>query len=198
MTKVREDFEKRSGLKRNLEKKNELLGEAPSDRKPLDKALSDKELLDKELFYRELFDREDKERGVKRRSNEMISPEPGELSIELGEMKQVKQERLEDTEDSWKGMEGSGIGMEDSLLSNFFGDKIERLKEDLSHMIQLELEEMKGIKSDDVFEETSTGYVSREEDEVMAALEDYEAMVDMEEAEIILPDIVVEENLFSF
>ena len=132
----------------------------------------------------------------------MMSPEPGEVLIEISEVKQEKQERLEDMEDrteadldAWKNIKGSGIALEDSLLSTFFGDKIERLKEDLSHMIQLELEEMKEMK--DVSKETLTEYASREEGEVVVEYDEYEAMVDMEEAEIILPNIIVEEKSFS-
>ena len=189
MTQEREDFERRLGLKRPLEKQKETLGEGPSDRGPLDN----------EIIDREIIDREYEERGIKR-SQEVKPPEPGELSIELGVVKQERQERLKYLEDetalvldAWKSMEGSGKGMEDSLLSPVFGDKIERLKKDLSHIIQLELEELKKIKSKDDSEETSAGHASREEKEVMLVFDEYE--VDMEEAEQILPDIFVEENI---
>ena len=185
MTQAREDFEK----KRSLEQQKE----------PIKEELIDKELLGKEIAYREHDDW-----GVERKSEEMMTPEPGQLLVELSEVRQEKQERLEDMEDdtpldAWKSMAGSGIdnrGMEDSLLSTFFGDKIERLKEDLSHMIQLELEEMKELKSGNGSEETTTEYASREEEEVLAALEEYDPVVSMEETEMILPDIIVEENIY--
>ena len=197
MTQEREDFERKLRLKGSLEKQKEPVGEGPSDKEFLDK-----EIVDKERFYKDLFDREDKERGVKRRSKDMMSPEPGKLSIELSVVKQEKQERMKYLEDetalvlnAWKSMEGSGTCMADSLLSNFFGDKIERLKEDLSHMIQLELEEMKEIEPQDDSEETSTGNASREEEKVIAEFDEYEAVVNIEEAEPILPDIIAEENI---
>ena len=190
MTQEREDFERRLGLKRPLEKQKETLGEGPSHREPLDN----------EIIDRKIIDSDHEERGIKKRSQEVNPPEPGELSIELGVVKQERQERLKYLEDetalvldAWKSMEGSGKGMEDSLLSSVFGDKIERLKKDLSHIIQLELEELKKIKSKDDSEETSTEYASREEEEVMLVFDEYE--VDMEEAEIIIPDSFVEENI---
>ena len=182
MTQAKEDFEK----KRSLDKQKEPNKEGPVD----------KELLDKEIVYREHDDW-----GVERKSEEMMTPEPGELLVELSEVRKEKQEGMEDMEDeaphdAWKNMKGSGIVMEGSLLSTFFGDKIERLKEDLSHMIQLELEEMKEMKSRNGSEETTTEYASREEEEVLAALEEYDPVVSMEETEMILPDIIVEENIY--
>ena len=136
---------------------------------------------------------------LRRKSKNSLPTEPGELSLELGEL---KNDNMEDNEehgnmnsiknrntDELAGREETDMALvESSLLSKLIDDMDDSSVDKFSHLILMELEEMEVVKT----EEPSVEEAAREEEEAQKALEHYAAIETLEPVDTIVPEMFLE------
>ena len=128
---------------------------------------------------------------VRRKSVDSFPSEPGEVLLELGEVKsESREETMNSNKENSSGSEEAQMALlEDSLLSKLIDDIDESSVEKFSHQILIELEEMHVIKSEQHSKEPFIEEGAREEEEALKSLEHYDAMENSEMVDIIVPEI---------
>ena len=125
---------------------------------------------------------------VRRKSVDSLPPEPGEVLLELGEVKsESREETMNSNKENSSGSEEAQMALlEDSLLSKLIDDIDKSSVEKVNHLIMIELDV---IKSEQHSKEAFIDEAAREEEEALKNLQHYDSMENLETVDNIVPEI---------